>query len=191
MKSNYGDEANTNMLSYCNCNEDDPKCNRYEDLPSWHVINRSYEPKDMNLYSMTFKPFNKTYDPTFNAIDHIKKKIKSKCEVECLVITREILATKVHYHAMLFTKNNLMGPLLNGKQTNKFRITCKVANYFDKFQIHEYIIKEIHQRCFKPDLDIYVELCIHSVLSPSTIWVPKYHYPNLVNVLYDKIKTCL
>lgn len=130
--------------------------NNYSRLPSWKVIERSYE--DCDLYFMVFKPLNKTYDSKFNGMDHVRKKIGAKHKA--VIITREIHAKKVHYNAMVFTDKDLSK--LHDKSTNRYMIYSKKVPYLDKYKIHDYIVKESHTRYFhgfvdftKPD--IYVK----------------------------------
>lgn len=89
----------------------------YLSCPSWPVVKRSYESQ---LHYMVFKPFNKTYDPDYDAMDHIRKKICSLGNIDMYIIVREIKATKIHYHAMVWSDSPLF--MLHEKQTNRFRI---------------------------------------------------------------------
>jgi len=141
--------------------------NNYSKLPSWPIVRRSYE-KPCGLYYLVFKPFNKNYKRSFDAMDHVRKKLGTGHQA--VIIGREVNATKVHYHAMVFTNLDLM--YLHDQNTNKFKIHCQSAPMEDKYKIHDYVIKESHVRYFythkKPwaNQDLYVKTAISIPIEP-------------------------
>lgn len=145
-----------NMAEFCLANMRS-MMNNHASLPSWPIVKRSYE-KPIQLYYLVFKPFNKNYKRSFDAMDHVRKKIGTGHQA--VIICREINSTKVHYHAMVFTEKDLM--YLHDSITNKFKIHCQNPPMIDKYKVHEYLIKEAHVRYFykhkKPwsNQDIYV-----------------------------------
>lgn len=100
-------------------------------------------------YFMTFKPFNKNYDPKFNALDHVRKKIylHNSGHIKAVIISREITAKKVHYNAIVFSTKCLLN--LDNKQTNRFKIYCKMIDKNTESVVHEYITKESKTRYFE------------------------------------------
>lgn len=116
-------------------------CN-YPSLASWPIIRRSHE--NMSLFFMVFKPKNKRYDPLFDGMDLVRKRIGS--DFQDLIITREIDSKKIHYNAMVFTKKDLSAQ--HEKQTSRFFIYCKKVPYADKYKVHQYIVKESMTRYF-------------------------------------------
>lgn len=121
----------------------DNMMNNFTKLPSWPIVERSYE-QPVLLTFLTFKPFNSTYKRSFDAMDHVRKKIGSGHEA--IIITREINATKVHYNAMVFSTKDLT--CLHDKQTNYFKIFSKEVPMADKYKVHRYITKEATVRFF-------------------------------------------
>lgn len=131
----------------------------YSRLASWHLVTRSHE--DMNLFFMVFKPFSSNKDTTNqkrNAMDHVRKKIMEDNQVQDVIITREVLAKRVHFNAMVFTKSDLS--TLHDTKTSRYMIYCKRVPYVDKYKVHEYVVKESRVRYFYSEcksriLDIY------------------------------------
>lgn len=117
--------------------------NNYLRLSSWPIIKRSYE-SPLNLFMLAFKPFNKLYNPNTDFMDHVRKKIGSH---KAVIITREINATKVHYHAIVIT-DKALDEKLHDKQTNTFKISCIKCPMKDKYRIHDYIVYESRKRYF-------------------------------------------
>jgi len=88
-------------------------------------------------------------------IDHVRKKIGKYNQI---IITREIMATKVHYNVLVSTDKDLS--LLNDKQDSRFYIYSKVVKNEDVNRVHQYIIKESKKRyfkCIQKPLDIFVQ----------------------------------
>lgn len=161
-----GATNNTNLLTY-------------KELPSWHIIKRSHE-IPVEAYYLVFKPFDKNYDPGFNAIRHILRKLKGHWLD--IIITREILASKVHYNVLLFDDE---GVELHEKQTNRYYIFCqKLASVSDKHYVHEYMVKEVHRRPFYNNLDIAVYT--RNVVTMEISQMIRY-CENIHDILYDKI----
>lgn len=151
MDRTLGDEANTTLEGHIYA--------QYSELPSHEKVKRSHEGKYVS-YLITFKPFNINYDPTYDAIHHVRRKVERQLNQDEgyeLIITREIMAKKIHYHCLVITKNKLLAYLLHGSQTNKYKIDCQQCEYSDKYKIHDYIVKEIHSRHFVNLIDIYVK----------------------------------
>lgn len=136
------------------------------------IVKRSHE-KPIKTFYLVFKPFNKLYDKSFNAIDHVRKRIGLNHKYESLIITREINATKVHYNVLVFTKDDMMD--LHDRQTNKYKIYCQEVNadalrytasgidvsgkhtYREQVEaVYDYIFKESHVRKFIWKLDYFV-----------------------------------
>lgn len=134
---------------------DIPKRPNYDDLISWPIVRRSYE--DTTLHYLVFKPFNSNYDPGFNGIEHIRKYLSGrKIYPAAMIITREITSAKVHYNLMMWVCED-HDFYLEGKQTSRYRISHQiVTTQKDKYNVHEYIIKESKHRYFETNIDIYV-----------------------------------
>lgn len=138
----------------------------YLDL-SQNIVNRYYPRVYENAECMylVFKPFNKNYDFHFDAMDHIRKYIYSTCQryeqkVLLMIITREIIATKVHYNVFLWVElpNNL-GKIIqfHQKQTSRYRIHAEVLDSpYDREKVLDYMIKESAQRRFNYKIDYKV-----------------------------------
>lgn len=151
------DEALAGVEATIYSNDIVPKQNimsNYPRLPSWPVVKRSYE-KPLCLYYAVFKPFNKNYDPEFDGIDHIRKKVNRFTKTENMIITREINEAKIHYNVMFWTLNPECESFFHEKKTNRYYIHCQKAPLSDKYKIHEYIVKESMTRFFKKK-DIYI-----------------------------------
>lgn len=134
-------------------------CYNYNHLASWSIVTRSHE--ETKAFFMIFKPFLSNRDTPKqkrNAMDHVRKKIMDE-EVDDVIITREILATRIHFNALVFCKKDLSH--LNDKKTSRYFITCKQVPYADKYKVHDYIVKESRVRFFYSNAtfninDIYV-----------------------------------
>lgn len=150
---------------YCFGKKEQPKdsfC--YHTLPSWPIVQRSHERPTIGFF-LVFKPFNKNYEPTYDGMDHIRKKL-SKTVYSDLIITREIKATKVHYNVMVWSADNFLSLL--GTHTNKYKIYCvPFKEGKDKYQIHDYIVKESKSRPFKLYEDIYIYSNYKTLTTPS------------------------
>lgn len=138
------------------------------------IVARTHE-SPIKLYSLTFKPFNKTYNNLFNGIDHIRKKIAGNMSYESLIITREIYANKTHYNALIYTIDDAM--ILHDKHTNLYMIHVQqvTATYRSSEVLRtlrenidgvfNYITKETKVRTFKKFIDYYV----HDKYRPYTV----------------------
>jgi len=138
----------------CICNECYAQRNNtgnFDTLPSWPIIDRTHE-EPMRLYFLTFKPFDSNYDPQFNGMDHVRNKLGT--EYETKIISREILAKKIHYNAMVFTTKDLSH--LHETHTRRYFIYCEEKPMCSKRDIHYYIMKEAKERYFWTGLDIGV-----------------------------------
>lgn len=145
----------------------------YKRVISWPVVKRSYE-RPLNLYYATFKPFDHNYDPEKIQLEHVRKKIASWCKTSAIIITREIEAKKHHYNAMFWTTVPLLDLKVHDTCTNLFKVWCNQVPLVDKYNIHDYIIKESRIRYFKPKKDVYsfpkVNLVDKNALNTLKFW---------------------
>jgi len=119
--------------------------NNYNRLKSWPIVRRSFE-SPTQLFYLTFKPFNKKYDPNIDYMDQVRKKLGTGHVA--VIITREINATKVHYNCMVFTNKPDMVKNFHDKHTARHKIYCKQIKMMDKYKVHHYIIYESQTRYF-------------------------------------------
>lgn len=118
---------------------------------------------------LVFKPFDRNYDPSVNEMEHIRKYLQSKQDIRLLIMTREIIATKVHYNVFMWVYNDdahlkrnhpdYQDPCLifHEKHTSKFMIHCdSLDTLCDRYQVLEYMIKESTMRRFNQPQDLRI-----------------------------------
>lgn len=124
--------------------------NNYERLASWKMLHNFYHvPVGSKNYFVVFKPFNKTKDEELDGLKHVRAYLKNKkVKIDAVIITREILATRVHYNMLIQSTFDFM--TLHDKQTSKYRmfVTEVKGTIRDVMACHEYIIKESKIRYF-------------------------------------------
>lgn len=156
----FVDEYEPTEQDYADLNDYIHGCmfHNYSLLASWQLLPLVIDLVQFeNTYWVTFKPFSSNYSPTFDGMDHVRKTFGK--EYDCLIITREIMATKTHYHALVVSCSDLMKK--NDTKTSRYYITVARVNptRHDVRRVHHYMIKESKSRRFvskgKP-LDIYV-----------------------------------
>ena len=109
-----------------------------------------------STYYLVFKPFNKTYDESFNAIDYIRKYLTKKVgsDIINMLITREINESKVHYNVILKTINPIS---LHNVNTTKYKIHQQlcVEESTHVSNLLAYVLKEAKTRRMIKYLDYY------------------------------------
>lgn len=118
-------------------------------------LNRSYEDED--LYFLVFKPFNKTYKDNISfynkkALDAIRKNFNNT-GVYDYFISREINATKTHFNALLYSKQDMVSMYDGKNRLNRFRVRCTKIPKLDRFRVMNYITKEARLRPFLHYID--------------------------------------
>lgn len=128
----------------------------YPRVCSWPIVERSYE-EPLKLFQLTFKPFDEGYDPDYPIMHAAKKYMwnQKHINLHAYVFTREILhCAKVHANAMIFSKDDLS--YLHDKFTNHFKVYCRQIPMWDKYRLHNYIIKESKERFMFKYTDILI-----------------------------------
>lgn len=115
---------------------------------------RCYE--NAEAFYMVFKPFDVNYDFHFNGSEHIRKYIYSKVKPHLYILTREIIATKVHYNVFVWVPKGSFN--FHDKHTSKYMINSQyLKTYGDRHNVLEYMIKESKQRRFNKDMDYIIK----------------------------------
>jgi len=103
-------------------------------------------------YFLCFKPFNLNYEKNINwyrtkGFDHCRKKIG---QVDSFIMTREIMAKKVHLN-MMCVSDKPLDKLFHDKNTNYYRIYCVPC--YNRHRCLDYILKESRLRYFHKRID--------------------------------------
>lgn len=120
-----------------------------------YLLDRTYE--GVHWHFLTFKPFNKNYDPLYSPqklMDHVRKKLGKRSDVPVAIITRETMATKIHYNVLLGSYQDLEDKL-DGAHTNRYYIYCKKIDSSDRKKVYNYIVKETKKREFQIGVDYH------------------------------------
>lgn len=121
-----------------------------------HLIERTYE--DGRWYGLTFKPYNKAYGKDISwfqvkGMNACRRKIG---KVKAGVYTREILATKTHINAMVFSANDL-SLRHDSSMSSKYKIfATELVLPLDRHNWLAYITKEENNRTFIKYLDYII-----------------------------------
>lgn len=110
---------------------------------------------------LVFKPFDSNYDPSHNEMEHIRKYLyekikKNDSRVLLMIITREVLATKVHYNVFLWRTIKGIADInvFHNMKTSKFMIHSQdLENPGDRQRVLLYIIEESKFRRFNRYID--------------------------------------
>lgn len=119
-----------------------------------HLIKRSYE-KPCKWFYLVFAPLDINYLNDIGwyrnkGFDHVRKKIG---RMKCHIMTKEIMAKKVHIN-VLCCSDRPLDNLLHEKTTNKYSIYCKeLTGLVDREKVLDYILKEAKQRYFHEYVD--------------------------------------
>lgn len=125
---------------------------RMHDLVMPYAL-RCYECAEA-LY-LVFKPFDNKYDFHFDGMDHVRKYVQSHCSPLMMIITREILAKKVHYNVFLWRCYD--GYDFHQKQTSRYRVHQQIMfNLTDRKNVLNYMIKESKERRFNKKIDYII-----------------------------------
>lgn len=123
------------------------------------LVKRSYERSEW--YYVVFKPFNDSYEVNkyANCLGICSDYLRSK--VELAIMTREILAEKIHVNALVNSKEDLLD--LDGinitKRGLKYKLHVSVVEDLEhRMNIHRYIFKESDERDFTLYLD-HLSIC--------------------------------
>lgn len=116
-----------------------------------YIIERSYE-KPLNWYFLCFKPYDINYEKNINwyrtkGFDFARKKIGP---VDSFIMTREIMAKKVHLN-MMCVSDKPLDKLFHDKNTNYYRIYCVPC--YNRHRCLDYILKESRLRYFHKRID--------------------------------------
>ena len=156
------DEAEANISDNIECDKLPCLFRNYRELFNRFI--KWFEPDpdsrkygiEFSTYYLVFKPFNKTYNKDFNAIDYIRKYITKKVgnDVVNMLIAREINETKVHYNVILKTINPIS---LHNVNTTKYKIHQQlcVEEFTHISNLLAYVIKEAKTRRMINFLDYY------------------------------------
>lgn len=105
------------------------------------IPQRTYEIGEW--YYLVFKPYNGTYDPEYNALDYIRKFLSKSNLVNCYVITRERISSKIHWNVLVNCTKDLM--IYHDHPTQKFFIHAQVCpKPCDRSKVYDYITKEYY-----------------------------------------------
>lgn len=116
-----------------------------------HIVASTYE-LPHKWYFLVFAPLDASYDKNpdwfaVKGIEYVRKRFKRP---EAYIVTREIVAKKVHINVLICTSEDLL--LQHGKiVSHKYRIFAEVCK--DRHKVHKYITKEAMTREFKRYLD--------------------------------------
>lgn len=137
-----------NIISEIPMNENfiSKKClfKRMPRLPCDPVPDMTYE--QGHWYFVVYKPFDKGYDPDYNAFDYIRKYIKKYFKADTYVITRERISAKVHFNVLLHCDNDSLVRDYCGKNVTRFKLNVQYLNtHRDRKLVYEYITKEYYK----------------------------------------------
>lgn len=121
-------------------------------IPEKWQYPRSYE--GCATYYIVFSPLNNKIDLP-NDLQRIEKFCRTNFKYQRFIITREILATRIHYNVMLTSNKNVV--LFNGKIKQKFYLDVQVVpNRYEQEKVVHYMLKESKKRQFKENTDYFV-----------------------------------
>lgn len=91
-----------------------------------------------NWYFLVFCPLNSNYNPSYNAIDYIRKKF---CNISSTwLITREVQATKYHYNLLIYSNFNML--CFHQKRLPRYFCHVQEVTSCSVNQVYNYMIKE-------------------------------------------------
>jgi len=130
--------------------------NYYHNLTKYKISDfkpdRSYE--GCANYLIVFAPLKNHIDSKYD-LRKIEKFMRNKFKYERIVITRETLATRVHYNVIITTKHN--ATLSNGTIVQKFFLNIQhIANVTHLERIWCYIFKDAKKRPMYPNKDYFI-----------------------------------
>lgn len=113
-------------------------------LPCDPVPDMTYEKG--HWYYIVFAPFNKGYDPDYNAFDYIRKYIKKYFKADTYVITRERISAKVHFNVLFHCESDSLVRDYGGKSLTRFKLNVQFLNtHRDRKTVYQYITKEYYK----------------------------------------------
>lgn len=121
-------------------------------VPETFKYNRSYE--GCSNYLIVFAPITNHIDSKQD-IKKIEKYLRSKYHYQRILLTREILESRIHYNVLLTTKSNPI--LTNNTIVQKFHLNVQhVPNITHLPTIIQYMFKESKHRPFHPNIDYFL-----------------------------------
>lgn len=105
-----------------------------------------------NTYYIVFQPYNQKYEQyeyeiINRGMDNIGQWLRKRCHSFAYILTRETIATKVHYNAIVFsTSTYLVDNFHNSTVARKYQAHVQLAYNIPK--LLEYMLKEALERDF-------------------------------------------
>lgn len=110
-----------------------------------------------NTYYIVFKPYDEKYEQyqdeiTHRGIDNVGQWIRKRCHSFAYIITREIVAAKVHYNAIVFSTSTYVAENHNNSTVaRKYKANVQLAYQIPK--LLGYMLKEALERPFSRLVD--------------------------------------
>lgn len=102
------------------------------------VVDRTYE-EPYNWYFLTFKPLDNSYDPGVKGVSKIMSKLANACEA--IIVTRETLATKVHFNVLCVSSVNLEQKYHDKVSHHMWKMYSVNCNDY-RYRVYDYVTKE-------------------------------------------------
>lgn len=117
-------------------------------------VNRTYE-NPVKWYFIVWKPYDRAYekDPDWFAVKGINSCRRKLIKPECFILTREILATKIHINGLVATDRPMMS-FHEKDHCNRYKMSVyPLLTLADRQRVLDYVSKESKKRTFTQYLD--------------------------------------
>lgn len=101
-----------------------------------------------NFYFIVFVPYDHNYDPSYNALDWIRKNYTKSAK--SYVATKES-ASKLHWNLLVNSKEDYTRFHL--KATQRFKLYVQKVNYGTHPRVYQYITKDYYEKNY--DWELY------------------------------------
>jgi len=109
-------------------------------LPCDSILQTPYK-LTRKWHYLVFVPYDKNYDPTYNAHDFIRKNYCKGLDGYHFVITKES-ATKIHWNLLINTSHNMEA--FHMKATKHFKIFHQEVKINEHVNVYHYITKDYY-----------------------------------------------
>jgi len=103
-----------------------------------------------HVYYLVFKPYDEKYEEYKDSIitrgmDNVGQWLRKRTHSFAYILTREIIATKCHYNAIVFSTNSYLADNWNGSTVAR-KYKCHAQLCYNIPKLLTYILKEAQQR---------------------------------------------